>query len=454
MADAPQPSRESSTGGRHPDSDDKPKRRYRITLPTLSGLGALLAVGVSVWTLHVTSQQTNQKQITDRYDAAITELASKSIDVRLGSIYALQRLMIDSPPDQPTIVSVLCAFVRDQSAKDSKGQSSPARPVPTDIQAALTVVGTRNTEHDGPTTGSQPALIPIHHTENNRSATRIDLNHALLAGAQLGNLHLAGANFAGADLVHAHLNGTDLARANLTEARLTGASLDGTNLGGANLASARLQNSHLTNTVLKDTNLSHVNLSHAVLIDATLTGAVFSGAKLTDAVFSGGNFHGLSFATTTLTGADISGLKLPNAYLVAAELKKAKLVNTDLSGADLTDADLTSADIRHANLKGENLSYANLAGADLYAATLTSASLTGANLTGADLRAAKLTSKNPAGVYVMDVNLTGANLKCAHWPQRGVKVPAGWQRIPRSDRLKRPRALTTLKSCRLTFMRL
>src|SRR5215472_14405650 len=56
-----------------------------------------------------------QGQVTDRYNAAITNLGSTSIEIRLGGIYALRRLMHDSPPDQPTIVAVLSAFVRDQS---------------------------------------------------------------------------------------------------------------------------------------------------------------------------------------------------------------------------------------------------------------------------------------------------------------------------------------------------
>ena len=37
-----------------------------------------------------------QGQFTDRYNAAITNLGSHSIEVRLGGIYALQRLMQDS----------------------------------------------------------------------------------------------------------------------------------------------------------------------------------------------------------------------------------------------------------------------------------------------------------------------------------------------------------------------
>jgi hypothetical protein len=79
-------------------------------------LGALTPAGLS---LSVTSRQdayqndiAEQAQITQRYTTAINQLGSDTEDVRLGGIYALRRIMNSSPIDQPTIVSVLSAFVR------------------------------------------------------------------------------------------------------------------------------------------------------------------------------------------------------------------------------------------------------------------------------------------------------------------------------------------------------
>ena len=148
-------------------------------------VAALIAAFIAVFTNVQAQRATNtqlriaeQGQITERYNAAITNLGSRSIDVRLGGIYALQRLMKDSPPDQPTVIAVLCAFVRDRAT----GSTTPPNfRQPTDIQAALTVVGTRNTAKDG-------------------RATVVDFDHAQLATAQLFGLHLSRADFSGADL--------------------------------------------------------------------------------------------------------------------------------------------------------------------------------------------------------------------------------------------------------------
>ena len=107
---------------------------------------------------------TNKQQISDRYNAAITNLASRSIDIRLGGIYALQSVMQDSPRDQPTVIAVLCAFVRDRTVPARKPHKPPASRPPTDVQAAVTVVGTRNLANDG-----GPTVPDLNHTQLARS---------------------------------------------------------------------------------------------------------------------------------------------------------------------------------------------------------------------------------------------------------------------------------------------
>ena len=58
-----------------------------------------------------------QGHITERYTKAIQQLGDTSLAVRLGGIYALERIAIDSERDHPTVVEVLSAFVREQSKK-------------------------------------------------------------------------------------------------------------------------------------------------------------------------------------------------------------------------------------------------------------------------------------------------------------------------------------------------
>ena len=74
----------------------------------VAGLAALgsLAMGTRTYRL------TQQGQITDRHTKAIQQLGSEKAEVRLGGIYALERITNDSPQDRATIADVLTAFVR------------------------------------------------------------------------------------------------------------------------------------------------------------------------------------------------------------------------------------------------------------------------------------------------------------------------------------------------------
>ena len=170
-----------------------------------------------------TFELTEQGQVTDRFTKAIEQLGSDKLDVRLGGIYALERVARDSAKDHPTVMEVLTAFIREHSREEwltSEGgqptQEGSTRP---DIQAAVTVVGRRDTEHD---------------------ILRIDL--------------------AAADLTHAILTFAVLTRADLTAAVLAGRTSPAVQLDGANLTGAHLDGANLTHAVLRSVRLRGVRL--------------------------------------------------------------------------------------------------------------------------------------------------------------------------------------------------
>ena len=180
----------------------------------------LLAIGALVYT-GLNFRLSREGHVTDRYTKAIEQLGSERLDVRLGAIYALERIMIDSPRDHPTIVEVLAAFVREHSPPAVKARghnlvvvaavedpASPPAPVKpgTDVLAAMTVLGRRPSKRE-----------------------------------ERGRLNLRSADATGADLAYADLVGVIL-----TDACLTGADLIDANLTGAFLTSTDLTHAHLT----------------------------------------------------------------------------------------------------------------------------------------------------------------------------------------------------------------
>ncbi|MFI1720342.1 pentapeptide repeat-containing protein [Streptomyces sp. NPDC020489] len=271
-------------------------------------LASLVAVA-GLWYSNIQTTQANSQaqadraltkegQITDRYTAAVGNLGAKEMDVRLGGIYALQRIMQDSHRDHPTIANVLATYVRIHAdARPAKDKD-----VPSDVQAAITVLSSRDVVHDR-------GFRPDSHGAN--------LSHAILV-----NAHLADADLRGTDLRGAHLDGANLRRANLRNADLRQAHLDTADLSEAFLTKADLRGTSLDGANLYDAGLVRVDLSRANLINADLRAAHLSGADLS------------------------------RAQLMSADLRAAHLVEADLSRANLKNADLRDAFLYGACLRG------------------------------------------------------------------------------------------------------
>ena len=118
----------------------------------LFAAGALLFIAQNFAVSRRTLKLTKQRQVIDRYTKAIAQLSSDKLDVRISSIYALERVARDSARHRPPVMEVLAAFIREDSHKplrppDPGGleQEPPAQP---DVQAALTVVMRRKQERN------------------------------------------------------------------------------------------------------------------------------------------------------------------------------------------------------------------------------------------------------------------------------------------------------------------
>jgi uncharacterized protein YjbI with pentapeptide repeats len=200
---------------------------YRKTVgQALGGVAVLLGAGLAYLQFSQQQQSSHDLLISNQVSKGFEQLGSEKVVVRLGGIYALEGVMNGSDQYHQPVLEALTAFVRDGSSK--------ATPLPTDIQAALKVIGRRSA-----------------------GGGRLDLSKANIAGANLPN-----ANLTGAILIDADLTGAYLIDANLTDA----------NLSGANLTSAYLTGADLTRAYLVGVNLTNAHLSYADLTNAYLDG--------------------------------------------------------------------------------------------------------------------------------------------------------------------------------------
>jgi hypothetical protein len=254
---------------------DKASEELKAQNDVRTTLLQALAGGVLLLGAYFTYRQlrvTREGQITDRYTKAVDQLGSEHLDVRVGGIYALERIARDSQYDRATIEEILTAYVRDhapwppppaapslqaitqwlvafaqrqrsalqrRTAKAAAGQEQQGQPdkkgaepqgPPADVQAAMTVLGRRGLPPGGPFGPLDLTRVDLQRTQLGEA----NLQHAMFAGA-----NLQGAALDGANLQHARFGGANLQGADLQGATLIGADLQGARLGGANLQDAR-----------------------------------------------------------------------------------------------------------------------------------------------------------------------------------------------------------------------
>lgn len=141
-------------------------------------------------------EDARERRVTELYTRAVDQLGSKTAPVRLGGLYALERLAQDTPGQRQTVVNVLCAYLRmpytppppnratdesDEAAADEEAQAREEHEVRLTAQSILAV-------HLLPGTGSEVASTywgQLAVTD----APPIDLD---LTGAQLVDLQLRG----------------------------------------------------------------------------------------------------------------------------------------------------------------------------------------------------------------------------------------------------------------------
>ena len=299
---------------------------------TIRNLGlvtaAIIGLPLVIWRSIVAERQaaTAQRQsetaehglLNERYQKGAEMLGSVVLTVRLGGIYALQRLASEHPEQYHVqIMRLFCAFIcnltynnnaREDQSPDSEG--SPTEPR-SDVHAVMDAIGARG----------ENSLKLEEQAGYKLDLRRVELCRASLAKANLSNARLSGAHLAGAALRKANLSGAILHQADLTGATLGGARLHGAGLRRAILQSAvfwttsppgplRIITYHeaLQQGTVLSADLSEAKLEHSNLSSAELQGADLSGVHLTDAILRGANLSGANLSGATLVRANISGV--------------------------------------------------------------------------------------------------------------------------------------------------
>gem|GEM_PF-1286056 len=297
----------------------------------------------------------------DGVKTAVTDANTvPNTEVRLGAIYALEKLLRDSEELHWPIMEILCAYVRNNAkearprtkavatayAVDSKErnevqqkliadhEANNLKPLFVDVQAALTVIGRRPESRRDFEARSR-------NVAKDGQEYRLDLSGCHLATAKLDGLHLQEADFTascleGASLRLAHLEGASLLLAHLEGAMLPNAHLDGASLNYAHLEYAFLYQAHLEGATLDDAHLEDAFLNQAHLEGATLNDVHIERASLDDGHLEGASLRKAHLKGASLNRAHLEGASLDGAHLEGATMHQAYLTDTSLNGAICT----------------------------------------------------------------------------------------------------------------------
>jgi hypothetical protein len=267
-----------------PTTPEHRKEVFSLLLQTLGGVAFVLG-GWFTWQQLVNSREelrtTQRGQITERFTRAVEQLGKgddeggppakgstapvatdKNLAIRLGGIYALEHISVDSEKEYyPTVMEVLTAYVRQHAAWAEGTQAGLVKP---DIQAILTVLGRRRLSY------------------GQGESQRLDLSATDLRNAALANANLTGMIFNSAHMEEANLNGARLDGTQLQDARLGGSFLNKAVLSGADMRGANLRGAHVAGADFSGADLTGVDLRGA----EGLTSQQINSAKARDGLLT------------------------------------------------------------------------------------------------------------------------------------------------------------------------
>lgn len=275
----------------------------RTLLQGVAALGLGATAIVTWWRIRLSEFEVGagaQAQLAERFSRALEHLASDSPVVRIGGVYALERIAQQSAYDEKPIVRILLGFATERSRA--------IREVPL-----------------GGSTGDIEAAI-------------LAVTRSAVTGSATEWLNLAGLHLPAADLSWS----INLAWANLAGATFTGARLAGANLAHADLTGANLQDADLANVDMPFCNLSRAEASRIHVLDADMRYLQAHQAKLNDCFFGDVILYRARFDAAKLDGTKLFGLDLSDSIFHGASLRGATIGNCWLANADFTGADLTN----------------------------------------------------------------------------------------------------------------
>lgn len=235
-----------------------------------------------------------------------------NLEVRIGAIFALERISQDSLRDHVQVMEILSAYIRNNGQRDldqkyeaERKKDAPHLPekylaLREDLRTALLVIGRRS-----------PASIK--HERSLDPPYSIDLQGANFSEVRIDNLNLQ----------FAKLEHTIWSQASLRWA----------DFSGAQITRSDFNHAELEFSAFRDSSLIHVSFEGGGVSESN-----FIGSYLDACIFKECGLHYAKFSDATISHCDFTQAKLMNANFGNASVSRAILEKAYLFGTDLSQS--------------------------------------------------------------------------------------------------------------------
>jgi uncharacterized protein YjbI with pentapeptide repeats len=224
--------------------------------------------------------------------SASNYLSAESPPSRLGALYVLEQIGIESRESAASVLNSLLNFIRSKTSIKPAEITSDEPPAPSDempvrrrvtddVQTALAILGRLRT------IGQLPLNLRVDLSWCDLSGARledwdfsgIDLHHAVLDDADLSNSNFDNANLPHCSFRRAHIVGASFKWAIMFQADLSDSFIIGCNLSNAMLAKAVMGHSQIRNSRFENAILSDAQLADAQLVEVDFNNAITTGME-------------------------------------------------------------------------------------------------------------------------------------------------------------------------------
>jgi uncharacterized protein YjbI with pentapeptide repeats len=291
-------------------------------------------------------------------------------EVRLGAIYALEKLARDDLDMHWPIMETLCAYVRENAgvanhpsdeaiavfsgdylSLDANQQEirdrfkrDCGRPS-VDVQASISVIGRR--------TSSQKYYETRRREDPNtniKNAWRLDLRSCNLSNINFSGLDFSEALFNDSSLnfcsfEKSRLNNSSFISASAIETRYNNTIITGTRFHGAHLEQAYFGGAKINEASFTSSKMAHANFSETEISESK-----FVWADLMEVQFDRSTFKNVEFRRARLSGASFDETRIEGGTASRSDFGGASFVGATIRGTNLDKATFTDSLLDKANL--------------------------------------------------------------------------------------------------------